>query len=856
MRLLIFLTILVFGLTAFSAEQPPRVVRMGGAPMPPLVFVDESGKVDGVIPQVVHEIAKKHNWQVEWQIDSWSNQLERLKTGELDVMSAIGYSDERARFFDFSEQSVLSVWGQLYTHEGYTIDNFLQLDGQEVAVLRNGISGIRFAELCSRFGVECILRPMDSYQQVFEALDNKQVTAGVVNSHYGFVVEHHYKVIRSDVMFNPFPVLFASPKDTHADLLSAIDDALKEWKADKESVYYQITDNWILANNQTSFPTWLIYSLYVLTGSILLISLVAFLLRQEVKRRTRELSLSEAQLKQIINLVPHAIFATDATGKIILANLESTRVFNQTLSELKSLTRAELMQKQPHLEALLAEDDKFMGRQTGSFNQEVEVIHQFEGPSYYQMAKVPFVRKKSHIPAVVTVAVDITEQKLSTERIEHLAKHDELTDLPNRTLLMDRINQSIALAKRHNRVGAIIFVDMDLFKNVNDTLGHSVGDVLLQVTAARLKKHCREADTVARFGGDEFIVLLNELGSDFENAQRNAINIARKIRMDVVKEAYIGRHEISVSISQGIAFFPYDADKPEQLIKRADLAMYHSKLLGRNKVVTFHPSMEQKINRKEKLKNELKQAVRREELSLVYQPQFDTRTGRFRGAEALIRWKHRHEDYISPLEFIPIAEETGIVLEVGEYVLTEACMQAARWNEQLAEPFYITVNLSARQIASKSLVPFIERVLKLSGLAPELLELEVTESLLMVDMDRAVQILNQLKEQGIKVSLDDFGTGYSSLSYLKKLPLDKLKIDKSFVNDIPGDRDSETIAKTIISMANQLDMEVVAEGVETEEQVEFFSEQGCHLFQGFYYSTPCSAPEMTRKFIKLISKTS
>jgi len=837
-----------------QAAEAKRLVRVGGAPMPPLVIVEPSGAVSGIIPQLMEEMAKEHNWQIEWVIDSWANQLERLDEGAIDVMSAIGYSEKRAFSFDFSSQSVLSVWGQVYTQPSSKMSNFLQVDGQTIGVLNNGISGLRFIELCHRFGVNCLIKHYDSYDDIFKALERADIKAGVVNSHYGFVVESEFNVLRSDIMFNPFPVLFATRKGSNGDILAQIDQSLASWKATEGSVYYTITENWT-QQDQAVFPEWLKFSIFGLSLVVLLTSLIIVVLRREVKRQTRQLELSEAQLKQIIDIVPHAIFASDASGKIVLANLESTRVFNRTFQELSTLTRTEIMQRQPYLDGLLGDDEKIMGRQQREFDQEVKLELPDGQVAIYQLSKVPFIRKRSNTPAVVSVAVDITEQKITAEQMEHMAKHDDLTNLPNRAFLMDRLEQSLLLSKRHKRFGAVIFVDLDLFKNINDTLGHSIGDALLQATSKRLKTHCRESDTVSRFGGDEFVILLPEIGNTYELAKMNAKSISEKIREEVVKEITIGGHEISTSISQGLVFFPFDAENTEQIIKRADLAMYHAKLLGRNKIVTFHPSMEQRINRKERLKSELKQALKNNQLSVVYQPQYSMKTNRFEGAEALLRWSHPVEDSITPMEFIPLAEETDTIIALGEYVIREACKQLDRWRTMIQSQFYITVNLSARQIAYEQLIPFIDGVLSDTAFDYSQLELEVTESLLMVDMERAVKVLKRLKDKGIRISLDDFGTGYSSLSYLKKLPLDKLKIDKSFVNDIPGDHESETIARTIISMASELGLEVVAEGVETKEQVDFFCRQGCFLFQGYYFSEPCDSAELNRRFFSVIKKS-
>ncbi len=832
------------------ASERKRVIKIGSASSPPLVFLDERGRVDGIIPQLFAEIAKENNWEVEWSIEAWAMQLERLKSGDLDLMGSIGYSTERAEFFDFNEESILTVWGQVYMERDAKLNNFLSLDGKKVAVLNNGISGLRFAELCQQFSVNCQIVAEESYQKVFEAIDNGKVDAGVVNSHYGMVFEKYYRIERSEIMFNPFAVLFATKRGDNLDVLAAIDRSLRAWKLNKNSVYFSITKGWLEQKSELEMPVWMRYTLWGLSLTLILLFGVTYFLRSEVKRRTKELSLSEAQLRQVINIVPHAIFATDAQGQFIMSNLESTRVFNRSAQQLKLVTRSELMKQQPHLAELLSDDALLMGNKSGTFNHIIEVQQRFGELRYYQMSKVSFVRKQSQLPAVVTVAVDVTEQKESIAKIEYLAKHDELTNLPNRSLLVDRLTQSINMCVRYNRNAALIFIDLDLFKNINDTIGHAVGDVLLQVTASRLKKHCRDSDTVARFGGDEFVILLSELSDDLETATQEASNITRKIREEVIKEAQIGKHAISVTVSQGVVMVPSDADKSDKALQRADLAMYRAKAAGRNKVVFFSPEMEQSIKRKERLKADLRRAIRNEELFVMYQPQVDIHANKIIGTEALVRWRCKDQGLIYPLEFIPVAEESGAIIEIGEFVLKEACFAAEKWHQQFDQEQYVTVNLSAQQIAHKHFIKSVDEVLEQFLLPHHLLEFEVTESMLMVDLDRAIKLLSSLRDRGIKVSLDDFGTGYSSLSYLKKLPLDKLKIDKSFVKDIPGDKDSETIAKSIISMASNLGMKVVAEGVETEQQLNFFKEHHCHIIQGYYFSEPLEYKDISQLVVR------
>jgi diguanylate cyclase (GGDEF)-like protein/PAS domain S-box-containing protein len=441
------------------------------------------------------------------------------------------------------------------------------------------------------------------------------------------------------------------------------------------------------------------------------------------------------------------------------------------------------------------------------------------------------------------VIQDVTERKAQEARIEHLAYHDSLTGLPNRAMLMDRLAQALSQAQRLDQQVAVLFIDLDRFKLVNDSLGHAVGDQLLQEIARRLKATLRENDTVARVGGDEFqVVACNVAGSV------DAARIAEKLMRTLGEPFVLEDQELHVTASLGVSLFPRDGASGELLLKYADTALYEAKGEGRNAYRFFSPEMNAQAHGRLRLENDLRRAVERHELELHYQPQLDLASGEVCGVEALVRWRHPVRGLVLPNAFIPLAEETGLVLGIGEWVLNEACRQVALWQrEGLADnlsPLRVAVNISARQLQRPGLDGAVRRALALSGLPADCLELEITESSVMLDPLHAQSVLQSLRELGVQLSIDDFGTGYSSLAYLKRLPLDRLKIDRSFIGGIPADRDDAAIVETIIVMTHKLGLRVIAEGVETLEQRLQLVRQGCDEMQGFLLAHPVPAGEL------------
>ncbi|MFQ6024707.1 MAG: putative bifunctional diguanylate cyclase/phosphodiesterase [Acidiferrobacterales bacterium] len=476
----------------------------------------------------------------------------------------------------------------------------------------------------------------------------------------------------------------------------------------------------------------------------------------------------------------------------------------------------------------------------GGFTGEV-VNKRKNGEIFYSYVSASVMHDATgRVVGVMGTSRDITERKRAEEIIVHQAYHDVLTNLPNRRLFVDRLTQGLARHYWHKRLVAVLFLDLDHFKRINDTLGHNVGDLLLKAVAERLTACVREGDTVARLGGDEFAINLADV------AQANDVpKVAHKIIDTLSKPYVLEGHELFITTSMGISIYPDDAQDPETLLKTADIAMYRAKEHGRNNYQHYSPDMNVQASERLAMENSLRHALEREEFLLEYQPQVDIKTGRIIGNEALVRWQHPDLGMILPGKFIPLAEESGLIVPIGEWVLRTACAQNKAWQAAGLPPIPVAVNVSARQLRHENLLQTVDRTLQETGLNPNYLELELTESI-MQEPKEAIRLLSKLNTIGVQIAIDDFGTGYSSLNYLKRFPINKLKIDQSFVRDITNDPDDRAIVAAIITLAHSLNLKTIAEGVETQEQMAYLRSLECDEAQGNLLRPPLPAEHASK----------
>jgi diguanylate cyclase (GGDEF)-like protein/PAS domain S-box-containing protein len=572
---------------------------------------------------------------------------------------------------------------------------------------------------------------------------------------------------------------------------------------------------------------------------------------------SRQASESDTLRRTIVNSAPFAIIATNPQGVIQAINPAAEVLLGRSAESVVGLATPELF----HDPAEVAQRARQLTQELGR-----EIAPGFEVLAARARRGDPEEREWTYVrhdgqrvPVVLTVtalhnehgdltgflgiAYDVTERKRAEESIRHLAQHDALTGLPNRTLLEERLNQALARARREMTSVALMFIDLDRFKNINDSLGHPVGDTILRNVAQRISHAVRGSDTVARMGGDEFVVLLPRLSQGTQQADCEAV--ARKVLAVLGEPMQAGSHELRVTASIGVATFPEAGHDAASLMRAADVAMYHAKSQGRNNHQVYSESMSQASAERLRLENDLHGAMDRGELVLHYQPQFDCATGKLVGAEALLRWQRSPEVMVAPGEFIPLAEETGLIVPIGEWVLRQACAQARRWRETTGHAIRVGVNLSPRQLDSTGLVEQISAVLLSTGLLPSQLELEITESAIVRDTLKTATVLASLRSLGVRIAIDDFGVGYSSLAYLRELPVDRFKIDRSFLTAVPASSGESRLAAALIAMAHRLKVGIVAEGVETAEQLAFLRQHGCDEAQGYHLGRPMPAEQFT-----------
>jgi diguanylate cyclase (GGDEF)-like protein/PAS domain S-box-containing protein len=561
-------------------------------------------------------------------------------------------------------------------------------------------------------------------------------------------------------------------------------------------------------------------------------------LRYAIERKTMEeaLFVEKERAQVTLNSIGDAVVCTNISGEITFLNLVAEKMTGWSWQDAAGRPMAEVFKildaatREPTSNPMAAA----MGQdRTVHLPSNCILVRRdgFETPIEDSVA--PIHNREGKATGAVIVFRDVSTARAMAAQMTHSAQHDFLTGLPNRMLLNDRVSQAIVLAPRHSKKVAVLFLDLDGFKHINDSLGHPIGDKLLQSIAKRLVSCVRSSDTVSRQGGDEFVVLLSEM----EQAEDAAISALRILQ--AVAEAHtIDHHDLHVTTSIGVSVFPDDGKDAETLVKNADTAMYQAKENGRQSYQFFRPVMNVRAVERQSIEENLRRALERREFTLHYQPKVRLRTGEITGAEALLRWTHPVRGSVSPAQFIPVAEDCGLILPIGQWVLREACKQARSWFDAGLPLGTMAVNISSMEFRDDNFLESVFAILSETGLDPKTLELELTESVLMKRAESAASVLKTLRARGVQIAVDDFGTGYSSLSYLRKFPIDALKIDQSFVRQITSTPDDTTIVTAVISMGRSLKLRVVAEGVETREELAFLQTHLCDEAQGFYFSRP------------------
>jgi diguanylate cyclase (GGDEF)-like protein/PAS domain S-box-containing protein len=571
-------------------------------------------------------------------------------------------------------------------------------------------------------------------------------------------------------------------------------------------------------------------------------TLGSFMDINERKRMEKALRQSEEKYRTILESIQEGYFEVDLNGNFTFCNDSMSRLTGHSKEDLLGMNHKQFTNEETAKEVFQAFDEVYTtGEPSKGFDW--QIIRKDGGEGFVE-ASVTLQKDSSGKPTGFKGMLrDITERKRTEQQINYMATHDVLTGLPNRLMFSQLLNQAIRSAQRHKKQLAVFFIDLDRFKTINDSLGHEAGDRLLKEMARRFKRSLRTIDVVGRLGGDEFIILTEEV----EELSQIA-NVAHKILTTTIQPMSLQGEECRVTASIGISMYPGNGTDEQTLIKNADMAMYFAKEEGKNNYQFYSKDIQSLSNKRFSIETNLRRALERNELSLKYQAKVDFKTGMITGVEALLRWENPSLGSITPTQFIPVAEETGLIVPIGRWVMKTACAQNVAWQRQGLPPVCMAVNLSLRQLMDDNLLEDIKAAFVDSGLAPNLLELEITESMLMHNSARLIALLTDIKKMGVRLAIDDFGTGYSSLAQIKNFPIDTLKVDRSFIRNLPKDSEDRAITKAIIAMGKALNLTVVAEGVETQEQKDFLRDLICDEMQGFHFSKPI-APD---KFADLL----
>ncbi|MCB1552580.1 MAG: EAL domain-containing protein [Xanthomonadales bacterium] len=813
-----------------------REVRVGVYSNPPKIMLDERGMPSGILGDLLRAMAEEEDWRLVVVACAWQECLDRLRAGELDLLPDLAWSEPRSEEFAFHTVPALHSWSQLYTRPGNEIESMVGIDDKRIALLAGSIQRSYMEDLARGLALHVDWIESATLDDAVAAVLAGEADVLATNHFYGDWAAVRRGLVQTGVIFLPARLHYAGPREGAADLHAAIDRHLEAWRADQDSIYYRTLRQWGAPPPSIGLPRYLPW-LVAMAVTLMLGAFVALTwFRREVERKTRSLVASEERLSTILNSVDAQIYIKDSALRYTYANHRLSELLERPVEQI--LGRGDEDFFDPATAAQMQASDRIVfERGERAAGEETKRLKDSGAESHYFSVKLPLRDADGSITALCGISTDISEEHALLTEIHQLAYFDPLTHLPNRQQLIDRLRAALAECAQHAHQGALLLLNLDRFQELNDTRGHDVGDEWLRRVAQSLLPCLREGQCAARLGADEFAILVPQLSASVHEATRQAAALGQALLDGVANPVALGESDYHGSCGIGVALFAGEGETAEDVLKHADIALSQAKIAGSGRVRFFQPEMQTAIAARAALESELRAALAGEQFVLHFQPQFDLH-GVLLGAEALLRWRHPQRGLVPPGSFIPLAEASGLIVPLGAWVLEQACTQLARWTAHPAtRALRLAVNVSAQQLRQPHFVDDVLRLIRRVGAPADRLELELTESELVEDIEEAIVRLAALRREGVRIALDDFGTGYSALSYIKRLPLDLLKIDTSFIRDLLLDPNDMAIVKTIIALGGSLDLDVLAEGVEEPGQREVLAELGCRQFQGFLFGS-------------------
>ncbi len=824
-----------------SFSDKPPVIRVGLYDNPPKIYRDKQDQPSGLFIDLLENIAKNEGWQLDYVDCTWNSCLEKLESGDLDLMPDVAGTTARGQRFDFHTIPVVHSWSSLWSNKEIEISGWMDLKGKRIAILSGAVQEDALKRILKGFAIPFEEIPVNSMAAGFEAVVSGDADVTVANSFFGGIYGPRYGLRESPVIFEPSSLFYAAPKGRHAALLSRIDDYLSQWRSEEGSIYYQALKQAMSRPQGPVLPRQWLRALIIGAVLLLLLLILTALLRWQVRRKTSELRRINQRFEYLQQASPvvlfHLALPLGRAPKALWVSDNITRVFGFIPHETYEPGWWQSVVHQGDLQQIEANMRSLPEKGHSSIEYR---LYDNDGSLRYVREELQFFPATADNPAhVVGSWSDITTTREQQDQLSFLTHYDPLTQLPNRTLLHLQLQDALKHLEAPQEQLALLSLDLDHFKKINETFGFDFGDKILRQTAGRLKHLLRLEDSIARMGADEFVIIIQG-----ENIAELASSIGRRILHRLGTPLHVDSQELIVTTSVGISLFPADGDDSATLLKNAEIARYAAKRQGRNRLHFFSSQLSDNVRENLVMESALRNSIERGELVLHYQPQFDLKSGNLVGVEALVRWQRPEIGLVPPGLFIPLAEEIGLINDIGLWVLEEACRQTIAWDRQGYHVPRIAVNLAVQQIESGHLPQQVMQILQHTGLPAQRLELEVTESAIMIEPKKAAEALLEFQAMGIRLAIDDFGTGYSSLAYLKKLPLDRLKIDRSFVMDLGSNAGDDIISRAIINLSKSLGMETVAEGIEHNDQLEFLRQEGCEIGQGYLFSKPLPADEL------------
>lgn len=840
----IFVTVLTIALVWTFDNDPNKStqeVRVGLYQNAPKIYRNDQGEPDGIFIKLIEAIAQEESWTLAYVDCEWSACLEMLSNRDIDLMPDVAITGERDKRFDFHSIAVTHSWSEVWARNDIEVLELPDLRGTRIAVLRDSIQEVALQELMIGYGLGFKPIKVNNYDEGFRTVLDDKADAVITNAHFGDMHGASYGLKETPIMLNPANLFYVTAEGQNREILKAIDQHLLAWREEPDSPYYAALQSGMQTAQKPIIPRLWWWALILGVASILILVGVSSLLRWQVNKRTRLLSKTNLRFNHMLKASPVVLYQLvfDEDGfKPAWVSSNVKRLFGYEPEELYDIG---------WWKNVLHEEDRSKTiEQFGDIFEKGHAVYEYR--ILDKKGAVRYVRDELQLLGntgngkveIVGSWSDLTDIYEKEDRLKFLSQYDPLTHLPNRPKLHERVGEAIERSRQFKESFAILSIDIDRFKKINETLSYQVGDAVIMRIAERLKHILNAENTLARIGGDDFILLINEQ-VDVEKISK----IARKVLNRFSVPLRVDEHELTVTASIGIALYPEDGQDTDTLLKNAEIARYSAKNAGRNRYEFFNDRLAEGMHENLMLENSLRLAVERNELVLHYQPLLCFKDNKIVGVEALVRWQHPELGLVPPYKFIPLAEETGLIGEIGLWVMREACRQVVQWDSEGLDVGCVSVNISVQQVETGLLPKQVHDVLLESGISAERLFLELTESTIMQNPEQASIAMAEFKDMGVKLAVDDFGTGYSSMAYLKRLPLDRLKIDRSFIKDIGTDTNDEVICKAIVQLAKSLGLETVAEGVEEEMHAEFLRGLGCDVAQGFLYSKPVPAQELT-----------